>query len=322
MTTKTPTPFINIVGQTAAKKQLGFYLRGFDATEIVPHIMLVAPKGAGKTMIGKQFGRELNSISQKHGSKKKIVTINCAGIRSVDSFLNDYVIPYCMEEPCTLFLDECSELPKQVAMALLTILNPNKDNRNLFTYKDFEWEVDFKRISFVFATTEAQDVFHALMDRCERIDLTEYSNEEIAEIINMSVDGIKFNDNVLTLITPTCKGTGRKAYQIAQKIQSDCRSRKSKVFNRKNWKALSNELDILPLGINQTELKLLRILLRYGYCRLTNLAAKMNMTKASVQRDGEIYLQQKNLIDIEQRGRFLTKEGREIVMNINENCTV
>ena len=85
---------------------------------------------------------------------------------------------------------------------------------------------------------------------------------------------------------------------------------------------MSDELDILPLGINQTELKLLRILLRYGYCRLTNLAAKMNMTKASVQRDGEIYLQQKNLIDIEQRGRFLTKEGRELVMNINENCSV
>ena len=48
MTTKTPTPFSNIVGQTAAKKQLGFYLRGFDATEIVPHIMLVAPQGSGK----------------------------------------------------------------------------------------------------------------------------------------------------------------------------------------------------------------------------------------------------------------------------------
>jgi Holliday junction resolvasome RuvABC ATP-dependent DNA helicase subunit len=321
MTTKL-TPFSNIVGQNAAKKQLSFYLRGFDATEIVPHIMLVAPKGAGKTMIGKQFGRELNSISQKHGSKKKIVTINCAGIRSVDSFLNDYIIPYCMEEPCTLFLDECSELPKQVAMALLTILNPNKDNRNSFTYKEFEWDVDFKRISFLFATTEAQDVFHALMDRCERIDLTEYSNEEIAEIIKRSVTDIKFSDKVLSLITPTCKGTGRKAYQIAQKIQSDCASRKSKVFNHKNWKQLSHELDILPLGINQTELKLLRVLLRYGYCRLTNLAAKMNMTKSSIQRDGEIYLQQKNLIDIEQRGRYLTKEGRDLVMNINENCTV
>ena len=48
----------------------------------------------------------------------------------------------------------------------------------------------------------------------------------------------------------------------------------------------------------------------------------MNMTKSSIQRDGEIYLQQKNLIDIEQRGRYLTKEGRDLVMNINENCTV
>ena len=74
MTTK-PTPFKDIIGQTAAKKQLNFYLRGFDATGIVPHIMLVAPKGAGKTMIGKQFGREMKALAQKHGITKKIVTI-------------------------------------------------------------------------------------------------------------------------------------------------------------------------------------------------------------------------------------------------------
>jgi|TARA_R100000084_G_scaffold106273_1_gene64402 Holliday junction resolvasome RuvABC ATP-dependent DNA helicase subunit len=321
MTTK-PTPFKDIIGQTAAKKQLNFYLRGFDATGIVPHIMLVAPKGAGKTMIGKQFGREMKALAQKHGITKKIVTINCAGIRSLDSFLNDYIIPYCIDDDCTLFLDECSELPKQVAMALLTILNPNKDNRNLFTYKDFEWDVDFKRISFVFATTEAQDVFHALMDRCERIDLQEYSTEEISEIITTSVPDIKFKNNILKLVAPTCKGTGRKAYQIAQKMQQYCAAKKSKVFDKKDWDKLSDELDILPLGINHTELKLLRILFRYNNCRLTNLAAKMNMTKASVQRDAETYLQQKNLIGIDTQGRFLTKEGRELVLNINESRTV
>ena len=65
-----------------------------------------------------------------------------------------------------------------------------------------------------------------------------------------------------------------------------------------------------------------RILFRYNNCRLTNLAAKMNMTKASVQRDAETYLQQKNLIGIDTQGRFLTKEGRELVLNINESRTV
>ena len=46
------------------------------------------------------------------------------------------------------------------------------------------------------------------------------------------------------------------------------------------------------------------------------------MTKASVQRDAETYLQQKNLIGIDSQGRFLTKEGRELVVNINEDRTV
>ena len=105
-------------------------------------------------------------------------------------------------------------------------------------------------------------------------------------------------------------------------MQQYCAAKKSKVFDKKDWDKLSDELDILPLGINHTELKLLRILFRYNNCRLTNLAAKMNMTKASVQRDAETYLQQKNLIGIDTQGRFLTKEGRELVFNINEYRTV
>ena len=43
--------------------------------------------------------------------------------------------------------DECSELPKDVTMALLTILNPNKDNKNTFDYEGYSFEIDFKRVS-------------------------------------------------------------------------------------------------------------------------------------------------------------------------------
>ena len=35
----------------------------------------------------------------------------------------------------------------------------------------------------MFATTETQSVFHALMDRLERVDLEEYTLEEMLEIL-------------------------------------------------------------------------------------------------------------------------------------------
>jgi len=279
MTTKKDTPFSNVVGQDAAKKRLNFFLQSYRNDGIVPHVMLVAPKGAGKTLMAKSFARNLLF----NGKPKPLLEINCASIKNLASFINDVIAPYCVDENITLFMDECSELPKDVTMSLLTMLNPNKDNMNVFNYKDFSWAVDFRKITFLFATTEAQDIFHALMDRCERIDLQEYTHEELGEIVKMAAEDIKFsNDNLVKEIASTLRGSGREAFKMARKLSDYCKNRKKKIFNKKDWLILRQILDILPLGISRIELQLMRILLRERYCRLTNLAAKMGLTRACV----------------------------------------
>jgi len=319
MTTKKDTPFSNVVGQDAAKKRLNFFLQSYRNDGIVPHVMLVAPKGAGKTLMAKSFARNLLF----NGKPKPLLEINCASIKNLASFINDVIAPHCVDENITLFMDECSELPKDVTMSLLTMLNPNKDNMNVFNYKDFSWAVDFRKITFLFATTEAQDIFHALMDRCERIDLQEYTHEELGEIVKMAAEDIKFsNDNLVKEIASTLRGSGREAFKMARKLSDYCKNRKKKTFNKKDWLILRQILDILPLGISRIELQLMRILLRERYCRLTNLAAKMGLTRACVQKDGEIFLQRNDLIEIDPRGRTLTKGGKELLVNINKNYDV
>ena len=319
MTTKKDTPFSNVVGQDAAKKRLNFFLQSYRNDGIVPHVMLVAPKGAGKTLMAKSFARNLLF----NGKPKPLLEINCAAIKNLASFINDIAATHCVDENITLFMDECSELPKDVTMSLLTMLNPNKDNMNVFNYKDFSWAVDFRKITFLFATTEAQDIFHALMDRCERIDLQEYTHEELAEIVKIAAEDIKFsNDNLVKEIASTLRGSGREAFKMARKLSDYCKNRKKKTFNKKDWLILRQILDILPLGISRIELQLMRILLRERYCRLTNLAAKMGLTRACVQKDGEIFLQRNDLIEIDPRGRTLTKGGKELLVNINKNYDV
>ena len=269
--------------------------------------------------MAKSFARNLLF----NGKPKPLLEINCASIKNLASFINDVIAPYCVDENITLFMDECSELPKDVTMSLLTMLNPNKDNMNVFNYKDFSWAVDFRKITFLFATTEAQDIFHALMDRCERIDLQEYTHEELGEIVKMAAEDIKFsNDNLVKEIASTLRGSGREAFKMARKLSDYCKNRKKKIFNKKDWLILRQILDILPLGISRIELQLMRILLRERYCRLTNLAAKMGLTRACVQKDGEIFLQRNDLIEIDPRGRVLTKEGKELLVNINKNYDV
>ena len=66
-TTKNPTElWPSIVGQTKAKRRLGFYIDGYKGNNICPHLMFIAPKGCGKTMMSKAMGKHLNN----RGSEK------------------------------------------------------------------------------------------------------------------------------------------------------------------------------------------------------------------------------------------------------------
>jgi len=309
--------FPKIVGQDAAKRKLKFYIDGHDASGILPHLMFVAPKGCGKTMLAKAVGRNLMSREGKTGHKT-FIEINCSTIKNVRQFFNQIVIPHIADKECTVLFDEASELPKDVTMMLLTCLNPNENNRNEFSYEDYTVDFDFKRQSFMFATTEAQRIFHALMDRCERIDLEEYQLDELAEIIGKVLKGIKFDDDVLKEVSTVLRGNARQAQKMANNIAIYLKRMKKKRFSNADWSSLKHHLGILPLGLSPIELQILGVLQDKKECSLTHLSAKTGLTKECVQRDFELYLQKNNLMEITTAGRALTKIGCEYLKMMEE----
>ena len=175
MTTTATTLFPEIIGQDPAKRKLAFFIEGYEKTKGVPHLIFTAPKGAGKTMLARAFAQSL--LHEETIKPKKFLELNCATIKNLRQFVEQVMTVYFVNQDITILFDECSELPKDVTMGLLTMLNPNKRNRNTFNYEQYSFIIDFKKISFIFATTEPQDVFHALMDRLERIDLEDYTHE-------------------------------------------------------------------------------------------------------------------------------------------------
>ena len=216
--------FPAIIGQEAAKRKLKFYIEGFEATSICPHLMFVAPKGAGKTTLAKAFARNLKD---RHEDKpKRFLEINCATIKNLKQFMNEIVVMHMIDRDATILFDEASELPKSVTMALLTILNPNKDNMTTFSYEDYTFDCDFRRLSFLFATTESHQIFHALLDRMDRVDLEEYSHDDLAKIMEVSIEKVKFKSDVLVHIAPTLRGNARAAQKLSQKIDIYCGRKK------------------------------------------------------------------------------------------------
>lgn len=301
-----------LIGQDRVKSQLNFHFKGYLANGIMPSIMFTAPRGCGKTMLATALA---NLLKVRDTNKRKII-FNCSQLRNLRQFWNEIVIPHVNDKDCTIIFDEASELPKDVMMALLTILNPNKDNRNTFAYEDYTVDFDFSRQTFMFATTEGQSIFHALMDRMERIDLQEYNIDELGKIVLLGLEDYKVNADALLEVATVLRGNARAAQKMAGHIKTYLDGNGKSEFTLKDWKELCKQKSILPLGLIEKELEILNILSRKKETRLTELSAITCLSKGSIQKDYELFLMKQGLIEIAPAGRSLTTKGHKYLREL------
>jgi Holliday junction DNA helicase RuvB len=153
------------------------------------------------------------------------------------------------------------------------------------------------------------------MDRLERVDLEEYTLDEMGKIVCLNLD-ISVEPKALKDIASVLRGNARAAQKMAQKIESYCKQYKIKKFDYSHWNKLGKILSIYPLGLNITEIILLNILKDNKDCSLTKLSAKTGISKQAVQRDFEIYLQKHSLMDITTAGRNITAKGTEYLKKL------
>jgi len=297
--------FTEIVGQDKIKNKLNFLIQGYKKTKILPHLLFVAPRGCGKTLIAQKTANLL--------ARDKTIMVNCSTIKNVKSFFNQIMLPYVFDKDVTIIFDEASELPRDVTMALLTILNPNSTNQNDFTFDEGTYTFRFNQNSFIFCTTEAQKIFHALLDRLYRIDLQDYSYDELGKIINSNLmtKNQFVQEEILNEIASVCRGNARQAQSMANQISSYLASKNIKELDKNGWTQIKDSLSIYPLGLTEIELNVIKLLKEYGELRLTNLSAKTNLTKDMLQRNVELYLMRNHLIEIRPTGRALTKKGHD-----------
>lgn len=298
------------IGQKAAKTKLEFFANCYKFGGISPHLLFIAPKGVGKTHFATIYAKGLQNINQEKSAR----LVNCSSIKSVKGFFNDIIIPHVADKDVTFIFDEASELPRDVTMALLTILNPNPNNLTSFSYGEYTVDFDFRKQTFIFATSEPHKVFHALVDRLTRIDLQDYTVNELAEILQSCTSDVTYEAGLLPMIASTLRGNARQATKLAANIKNYLGDKKS--FSSNDWLLLSKSLGIMPLGINENELILLRVLRDRMQCTLTAVAAITGMTRTSIQKDVESYLLKRNLISIEVGGRRLTSHGNDLLKEI------
>ena len=304
--------FDTIIGQEKVKRRLNFFLEGQAKSRLSPHILFSAPRGSGKTLIAQTYA---NQLINSEGKKRKSITINCSTLIRLKRFVNDILIPHVVGKEITILFDEASEIPRDITMALLTILNPNQQNSNSFSYDDVTIEFDFRNVTFLFATTEAHKIDHALMDRLERVDLEQYSMQNLSAIVQKNSTA-SITDVAMEQISKVLRGNARKATQMANHIALYLSAKNKQSFDMDDWKEFCADMGINPLGLSPMEIRVLQCLAEKSETTLTNLSAKTHMTRQSLQRDVEMYLQKTSLIEVTPTGRKLTHVGRQYLENL------
>jgi Holliday junction resolvasome RuvABC ATP-dependent DNA helicase subunit len=311
--------FEEMIGQEKTKRVLSFYIDAFEKSEILPHLFVVGQRGQGKTMLATQVAKNLRSKTL--GRVKPMLTINCSTLKNVRQFVEDIALTYIRDQHITVFFDEAHEMPESVQTCLLTILNPNKHNRNTLRFDDYNIEFDFTKVSFIFATTDPQKVITPLKDRCKMVHMEEYGYGELAEIVEANSEEITYDPVVLKEIASTCRGNARNATLMAKDNVTQFAMRHNiHDIGHKEWDELKCVLGILPLGLENTELQVLKILRERGACSLTNLSAVTGLSSNSIRSEFELYLLKHGLMEVAQGGRKITAKGDQYLTDLDGYC--
>lgn len=300
--------FKNLVGQDSVKKKLSFYLEAFEKTGMCPFLNLIGAKGLGKTEFAKAFAKNLHN---EEGDRRTFLELNCSTIKNNEQFFEQIFLPIIADNEITVLFDECHALPNDLTMAFLTIFNTEKNAKKRFEWNEMTFEFNFKQQTFIFATTESDKIFPPLKDRLTTIDFEPYKKDELAEIIQLCTEGIVYEDGVLDKVASTVRNNARSAVKRAKEINLYCGAKEINTLKGEEFDDLCDQVGILPLGITYTEKQILEALNKCGECTLTGLAAKIGLSKTALQRDHELYLLNKDLMEIDGK-RKITSFGQEL----------
>jgi Holliday junction resolvasome RuvABC ATP-dependent DNA helicase subunit len=300
--------FKGLIGQDAVKSKLSFYLDAFYKTSQAPFLLMAGAKGLGKTEFAKAFAKNLCNAE---GDKRAFLEINCSTIKNNEQFFEQIFLPLIMDNEITILFDECHALPKDLTMAFLTIFNTESNSRKVFEYEGMSFEFNFRQQTFIFATTETDKIFPPLKDRLTVVDFEPYTTEELAEIIKICIPDINFSDDCIEEVAKTVRNNARSAVKRSKEVSLYCGAKEKKSFNLDDFKDLSTQIGILPLGLTNTEKQVLVSLREIGASTLTSLSARIGLSKTALQRDHEMYLINKNLMEIDGK-RKITSRGRQI----------
>lgn len=309
--------FKGIIGQEEVKEQLFFLAEGANVDMgYCPPVLLIGPKGTGKTMFATAFGK---TLLDEDGNPRKVVILNSSTVKSVPNFfLNIYPKILKLGKAVAVFFDEAHSLPKEFQTLMLTVCNPEKGRLRTVEHNGQPVDFNLCEIAFFFATTDPQRMDKALVDRCEKAALRDYTPCELGAIVKHHCPDFEITPEAMELIVPTMRGNGRSAVQRAQQVEKFCKIHQVDKFEKKHWTVLKKRANIRPYGLDINEIQVLRLLVERGECTLATLVAATGQTSSMVRFQLEPTLTRLGLMAINGK-RQATAAGHDVLKEIDND---
>jgi len=221
-------------------------------------------------------------------------------------------LPVLEYPPLIIFIDEIHLVPRALQEALLTMLEASD---RTVVLSDHVAQV--QRATFLFATTRMSDVDAAFASRCDEIQLREYTQEEVARILQWKVPHGEWPDTVYQTIARLGRCAPRIAIQLAEALETAVlvSEREEPLLEHLDDVRRAREID--EKGLTRMDFEYLAILERaggpVGEHNILNL--KRTVDKDRVLNEIEPFLVRLDFIKHGPRGRELTNQGREYILS-------
>ncbi len=298
-----PKVLDDYIGQDKVKENMKVYIEAAKKRgEPLDHCLFYGPPGLGKTTLSTIISNEMNSnIKITSGP-----AISKAGdLAALLTNLSEFDI---------LFIDEIHRLSKSVEeilypaledFSLDIIIGKGPSARSI--------RLDLPKFTLVGATTKAGALTTPLRDRfgiIHRLEL--YSPEDLMKIVKRSsgILGVNIDDESALEIARRSRGTPRIANRLLKRVRDYAAVLGDGSINLKITKHALNKLEIDELGLDETDRKMLEMMIVQYNGRpvgLETIATSLGEEIDTIEDVYEPYLMQIGFIARTPRGRVPLK---------------
>ncbi len=306
-TTLRPQHLSEYIGQTKVKESMKIYIEAAKKRgDALDHCLFYGPPGLGKTTISGIIANEMNSKIKITSGPAIEKPGDLAGILT------------SLEEYDVLFIDEIHRLSKVVEEILYPALEDFVLDITIGKGPEAKSiRLDLPKFTLIGATTKAGSLTTPLRDRFGIVQKLElYSVEDLSTIIKRSskILGVEIDEASSIEIARRSRGTPRIANRLLKRVRDFASVLSDGKIDLKIAKYALNQLEIDELGLEETDRKMLSMMIVQYSGRpvgIEALAASLGEEIDTIEDVYEPYLLQIGFIARTPKGRVVLPPAYE-----------